>query len=46
MIWKITAYNGTSHTFDYGTKLETAIELFLSVYKLTQWDIKSIVNLH
>lgn len=46
MIWVITAYNGTTHEFTYGTSLDEAIKLFLSIYKLTQLDIKSIINIH
>ena len=45
MIWKITAYNGTTETYD-GFSLGEAVDYFLSKFALTIMDIKLIENLH
>lgn len=45
MIWKITAYNGTTDTY-HGDSLGEAVDEFLSKYALCVWDIKIIENLH
>lgn len=44
MIWKITAYNGTTETYN-GDSLGEAVDDFLGKFALTVMDIKLIENL-
>ena len=46
MYWKITCYNGTEWVAPYQMDLTEALECFWHDTKLTNWDIKTIVNLH
>ncbi len=45
MIWKITAYNGTTETY-IGFSLGASVDSFLSKFALTIIDIKLIESLH
>jgi hypothetical protein len=46
MIWEFTAYNGTVWKVPYQMDLVEALELFYVSTSLTDYDIKTIVNLH
>jgi len=46
MVWKITAYNGTTWTAPYTMLPTEAIQMFLVETGLVNWDIKFIENLH
>lgn len=46
MIWEITAYNGTQWKASSQMSLVDALDLFYKETTLTEWDIKTIINLH
>lgn len=46
MEWKIVCYNGTVWNAPIQMLLTSAIKAFIKDTGLTEWDIKSVTNLH